>query len=199
MKCYCMMGFVFAVSLACLTGTVRADIVPNGEFNTLSDVEIWSFAPDAGGGLRDWVGNGESYASPDGKCAALYGASWLYRPGCTTGPAFVEGQQYQMSFLARNIAGPSVTLQAGITTGSGDEHNTQFSVSNTWQSYSVVFTTVANDVNASFQPQFLGATGTRFGIDNVSVSAMAVPEPTSMGLLGTSLLGLLAYAWRKAK
>lgn len=38
----------------------------------------------------------------------------------------------------------------------------------------------------------------RTGVDGVSVTT-TVPEPSTCGLLGTALIGLLAYAWRKQK
>jgi hypothetical protein len=37
------------------------------------------------------------------------------------------------------------------------------------------------------------------GLDNVRLSDSTVPEPGTIVLLGTGLLGLLAYAWRKRK
>ena len=37
------------------------------------------------------------------------------------------------------------------------------------------------------------------GMDNISFSQTVVPEPSTVVLLGTGLLGLLAYAWRKRR
>lgn len=39
----------------------------------------------------------------------------------------------------------------------------------------------------------------RTGIDNVTVTTSAVPEPTSMVLMLCGVFGILAYAWRKRK
>lgn len=44
-----------------------------------------------------------------------------------------------------------------------------------------------------------GWTLNRTGVDAVSVTTTAVPEPTSMAVLGSAAIGLLAYAWRKRR
>ena len=44
-----------------------------------------------------------------------------------------------------------------------------------------------------------GYTYALIGVDNVRLDASAVPEPTSITLVVTGVLGLLAYAWRKRR
>ena len=61
---------------------------------------------------------------------------------------------------------------------------------------SLPFTWDSNTVNyIGFGGAF--KTGAVSTIDNVSVSA--IPEPSTLALLATGLIGLLAYAWRKRK
>jgi len=36
-------------------------------------------------------------------------------------------------------------------------------------------------------------------IDNVSVTTASIPEPSSIALLTSAIVGLLAYAWRKRR
>jgi hypothetical protein len=135
--------------------------------------------------------------SPDGAAAIYLGGAdaWLYQPGCTTPPAFVEGQTYKLSFLASKGPGPATTLQADLITGSGNHSTFATLVPDTWQEYSIVFTATAADVGHSFQPGFLGVGGTIMGVDSVRWSA--VPEPSALVLCVVGLFGLLAYAWRK--
>ena len=132
----------------------------------------------------------------------MWGANWLYQPGCTTPPAFVAGKTYEFSFLAALLGGNSATLHASIQPASGVASGTSYGMDVTptsvWQEYSLTFTAVAGDVGQPFTPAFLGAANVYFGIDSVRLSA--VPEPSMLVLLlGAGLVSLLAYAWRKRK
>ena len=44
-----------------------------------------------------------------------------------------------------------------------------------------------------------GGTGDLFGYWNSSTPLPTIPEPGTLGLLTTGLLGLLYYAWRRRK
>ena len=44
-----------------------------------------------------------------------------------------------------------------------------------------------------------GHVGYAGGIDSIQLTASTVPEPTTLALLTTGLLALLAYAWRKRR
>jgi hypothetical protein len=172
-------------------GWAIADMVPNGGFDT--DLSGWSMS-DGGWGWYDTAATG----SPDGPAAIFLGGAdaWLYQPGDTTPPAFVEGQTYELSFLAAQGNGGSATMEVDLITGSGT-HSVSITPTGTWQQYGVVFTATAADVGHSFQPGFLGVGGSVMGVDSVRLDA--IPEPSTLVLLGAGLAGLLAYAWRKRK
>ena len=192
MKCFRLVRSVLVVSLVCLAGTVRADLVPNGGFDT--GVSGWTATSEL-----DWIAPTAPNASPDGGSAQFNGANWLYQPGDTTPPAFVAGQTYELSFLAADLGGSgSAILTAGITLASR-EIDTPVTTTSTWQQYNVVFTAKAADVGQPFQPEFLGAANTYFGIDTVGLYAISTPEPSTLVLLLVGTLGLLAYAWRKRR
>lgn len=185
------------VCLAVLAGVIgwagwaTADMVPNGGFN--SSLSGWAEVGAGGWGWFDYPASG----SPEGGAAVFLGAgdTWLYQPGCTTPPAFVAGQAYELSFLASG-SGASVgtILHADITTGSGI-HSAYVTLADHYQQYSLAFTATAADVGQPFQPAFLGVGGLIMGVDSVRLSA--VPEPSTLMLITTGLFGLLAYAWRK--
>jgi hypothetical protein len=189
MKSYRVIGCVLVASLVCVIGTVQADLVPNGGFTTEAELQGWKTT----GGVTWTTTDG----SPDGPSAHMEGNTWLYQPGVST-PSLVEGETYQLSFLATAISGSDATLRAGVSCTSG-EYTTYTALTNTWQQYSMTFTAKAADVGTSFQPEFLCAAGSTFGIDSVSLSAVATPEPSAVVLCATGIIGLLAYAWRKRK
>ena len=113
MKCFRLVRSVLVVSLVCLVGTVRADLVPNGDFTT--DVSGWSAT---GVSMVTWVDVTGGRSIAGWRVRQFNGANWLYQPGCTTPPAFVAGQTYEFSFLAALLGGNSATLTANIQPGS---------------------------------------------------------------------------------
>jgi hypothetical protein len=204
-----MLGVVLAMSLVCVVGTGRADttnLIPNGDFTI--DASGWTWT----GGTGSWLDATVS-TSPDGPSASLDGHQWFYRPTANTTPPLIEGQAYRASFLGKLLVDDGNLGDARLymeTKHGGVSHGFVPTLDGTWRTYSYEFTATAADAANSYAVGFLsgislesgfeyaGATGgSTFGID--SVALRAVPEPTTIVLLGTGLLGLLAYAWRKRK
>ena len=72
-------------------------------------------------------------------------------------------------------------------------YNGEYSYTGIWSS-----TTTSLDIDVAY------TSGTATDIDYTRVNgfemtAVSSPEPSTLVLLGTALLGLLAYAWRKRK
>jgi MYXO-CTERM domain-containing protein len=175
-------------------GLATADAVPNGGFDT--DLSGWNQVGFGAGGWQ-WF-DAPASGSPEGGAAVFLGSgdTWLYQPGCTTPPAFVAGQNYELSFLASG-SGTSVgtTLHADVTTGSGI-HSAYVTLTDHYQQYSLPFTATAADVGQPFQPAFLGVGGLIMGVDSVRLNAVA-PEPSALVLAILGLSGLLAHSRRR--
>lgn len=203
MKSCGVMRNLLTVSLVCLAGALQADtinLVQNGDFT--DDITGWS------GG--SWVKAADS-TSPDGACAQFTGHQWFYRPTKLSTPSLVEGTTYRTSFLAALLVDDGVAGDAILYahTQASTNHFITPTLTTTWQTYSFDFTATAADAASStYEVSFLsgygleigyaGATGgSTFGVDSVTLTA--VPEPSTFSLLTASLVGLLAYAWRKRK
>lgn len=205
MKRYRMMGLVLALSFVCLAGAAQADpvnLVANGDFTT--DIVGWN----ATAGTGSW--NSGTDGSPDGPSAELGGPSWfLNRP--TT--SLVAGQTYKVSFLAVLLTDDGNTVDETLFAAVGDDTTIYASftpkLTSTWTRYSYEVSVPAGLAGGTYNVAFLnslanwaGQTGgagsqCKYGLDSVSLTA--IPEPATVGMTITGILGLLAYAWRKRK
>ncbi len=68
-----------------------------------------------------------------------------------------------------------------------------------WVSRSVTYTATTADVGHDLYVLLWSNTNNQVQLDNVSGTYSPVPEPGTIGLLCTGLIGLLAYAWRKRR
>ena len=55
------------------------------------------------------------------------------------------------------------------------------------------------DVGNSFSLWLWAGTGNPVYVDNIRVEASAIPEPSTLFMAATGVIGLLAYAWRKRR
>lgn len=198
MKNYRVMGIVFVILLVCMGGSLKANMIVNGGFDT--DMSGWTIPLGTAGHLDGT----ESNPSPDGPSVYLNYTTWL-----STDPAepLVAGQTYEVSFLARilgsagEINAVDETLYAHVNSnvnGVVAPYTVHFT--STWEEYSFQFTPTSAEAVGNYSLAFLncaaeagygtGGTGyAQFGIDSVSLNA--VPEPSTILLLLGGLLSTL--------
>ncbi len=110
------------------------------------------------------------------------------------------GQLYELSFYATGTSGRSENGQSG-TVSVGDLTTTTFTTdpgayiqNDAWKQFTYQFHATGSQSTLTLLN--LGDTN-GISVDNVRIQI--VPEPSTLMLFGSALLGLLAYAWRKRK
>jgi len=138
----------------------------------------------------------------------------------TTGisSSVVAGGTYTASISARNTFGnnenngPNVALNIlanGQVVGTGT--GTVGKAGTGWQTFTATWTADAGHAGQAIELQVVannfleGSYPTdeyvapSFGIDNATLSVTGAPEPATLTMLITGLIGLLAYAWRRRR
>ena len=200
-----VIGFV-AVVLFHLSGTVQADIIVNGGFDDGTgwpSQANWSF-PAGQSGTTTTDG---SPASP----SAYVGPSGGFSINQTTSHTIGAGEVYDVSYwaaLSANEGAGGATRVAlaydnagTLTEIAGASQSLTLTTAGNWQSHDFSFTAQAGQayVGKAIGIMLINSGSSGWvGFDTVAVNA-TVPEPTTLGLLITGLVTLLAYAWRKAK
>jgi hypothetical protein len=105
-------------------------------------------------------------------------------PTLTLGTGNVFGQNL-LTLVSSSTPAPSPSSSAGD-----------------WKTWSYTFQTGATVPTANLRVDIYmpGYTEYRLaGLDNVSLTSSPIPEPSTIVLLASGLIGLLAYAWRKRR
>jgi hypothetical protein len=177
--------------------------------------------PDVQSGLGGWSLSGEAgWTTNDNRPHAAYvkdsgGSSAMN----ITTHNIVVGEQFSLSWDASNTWGDNVTQTAYLvyTPDGGLTYPTIISKTldlgsfsgdtgtNTWATYDdLSFTAVAGapylsyPIGVQFTTGGSGSTSRYADFDKVNLN-LVTPEPGTIVLLITGLLGLLAYAWRKRR
>jgi hypothetical protein len=204
-----VLGIVVAVLLTCVAGAAQAELVVNPDC-----------APGGGGwnlqgGHIDFISN---YA---GRADVI----WMWcqsgqQAGQLTSHLITAGDQIAVTLDACETAtnggwggGPipfEVTLQYDDGVNPSGHWfaytDTETLSTPTWKTFTDVVTyTVPNDspyIGKALGVMVAGMGGAYNGelsIDNVHLTVTPAPEPSTLVLLGTGALSLVAYAWRKRK
>ena len=203
---------------------LRADSITNGSFET-PVVPVGSFTSFASGstGITGWtvVGAAGGVAVVSGTLTsgsitfpAEAGNQWLDLTGNGTNAiegvqqsfATTAGTQYTVSFWVGNVFDPNgvfgttstVDVLLGGTGGTlllAAENANTTPGTQTWDQFSTTFTATGSTSTLDFMNADPASDNSN-GLDNVSVNP-AVPEPSTLLLLGSGSLGLLGWARRK--
>jgi hypothetical protein len=108
------------------------------------------------------------------------------------------GNTYQLSFEIASEQGccsvAEVSFLSGSSTGPQDftapSSGTDWTA---WGTHTENFLATASSVTLQFKDLAIGGTGEDLGLDNVHVTGAVVPEPKSVVLLGSILIGLAVF------
>ena len=185
----------FALTLAILSvGTAALAQVANGSFET-GDFTGWTVSGDtAFVGVCNVLNCSGGFAPEDGNFAAYFGpvgdTATIAQNIATT-----PGDSYALSFYLANPVGGTPNY-FNVTFGSSSFSFSNFGVAFGWQQFTLTTVATSNETPLSFtfrnDPSY-------WFLDNVTVSQSGgtVPEPGTIVLFGSGILGIAGIARRK--
>ena len=192
-----VLGFAVAAVLVCFAGLAQAEnILLNSD--CIESENVWEFF-GAGG-----------YDTMCGRPHSVWMAQRTWVKNVTT-HNIVVGDQFSLTFDGARTAANNVNIEAAIkyidTVGDSQmlacETVTTSLPTNEWATFEGPTFTAESGGAYIGRPVVVefwhSGGGTYSGIDKVYLDYTPVPEPGTLVLLATGLLGLLCYAWRKRK
>jgi hypothetical protein len=190
---------------------VCADLILNGSFSSpvLPTNSYQVFTPSSSPGLPGWtvaagtvdIDNANTFGSP-----FVAGGQWLDLNGNSPGTltqsfATTQGQTYLLSFeYANNTAvttgdaTATVSVQGSNTLLTANiEHGSSTTSEMNYQLFQSTFVADSGTATLQFESTFPGTSG--IALDAISVTA--VPEPSSIVLLGIGAVALVSLRWTR--
>jgi hypothetical protein len=226
MKGSSIVAVVAAISLVCLAATAQAELVVNGDF--ASGLTNWTFIDIAGDGAAR-IDTGSSYDHPDdgtNRNMEMFVGDYsgTQKPGALQQNigAALANTVYTLNWDGWNqtgsISGYGSRTSQGTIGLYWDNGGTFTSLGTStwalpepaWGSAPASTVTVGASDPVIGKPLYVMLTlvntnspytggGGWQAFDNISVTAVTTPEPGTIVLLATGLIGILCYAWRKQK
>ena len=164
-----------------------------------SDLADWTVQPGGTDTSFSWYMS-TAYTSPEAGDRLLN--LCLINGSVSQGFSVTAGTLYTVSYYERYCASGAVqtatiALAAGGATGTTSQAT--LGTESAWTPKTFSFTPNANTTATLMFQLTTQASSSGTYLDNVSVTAVSSPEPSALVLLGSALLGLLAYAWRKRR
>jgi hypothetical protein len=193
-----LVRFALAVSILALAATGLANagdnLVTNGSFET-GDFTGWTLSGDTTftgvcnvstcpGGFPPEDGTYAAYFGPVGDTATI-----------SQTIATTPGDEYSLSFYLANPVGGTPNY-FNVTFGNSSFSFTNFGTAFTWQQFTLTTLATSDQTQLSFtfrnDPSY-------WFLDNVTVqqSGGTVPEPGTLALFGSGVLGIAGFARRK--
>jgi PEP-CTERM motif/Protein of unknown function (DUF642) len=213
--------FLFGAFLTGVSPAKASPIIVNGSF----EVDNWTGAV-SNPTITGWtaIGPGDGYPfgidNNSGLGPTPYGDQFLVAGGFGTGggraeqtvAGFAIGQAYELTFsLSSEAQGTGARARVSVPVGSATAAQiftapaaTKLQGWDVWSTFHYDFVASAASVTIRFDDIGAGdvASGD-WGLDNVSVAAIGpgaqVPEPASIFLLGSGLIGAGVKRWRKRR
>lgn len=203
---------VGVIALCAVTGIASANLLSNGDFNTVSDILDTNGVPTGNVTADNWEawawGNGWSnteipgWGSPGGTYMQATGASGGGGGGVFQTVAAIAGQEYQLTVDSGADAWwlPTGTMimffldefdaevgQVSRNTVDPAVYGDNYDIPHPWETYSLTGTAPVGTTQIKVELTANNATGS-VGFDNADLQA--IPEPATLGLLGLSGLAL---------